>query len=125
MISHEARHRGLQQENICPGDVVEFTCKRSESSPSTVRWFADGVSIYTFVIPHDIGSPDANQTSNFGIIGVLVNQTTLTLRVNSNSANAITNGTLVACGERGGSTSQSISVNIIGIFNHQVHERNR
>ena len=115
VIPHEVRRQGLDQENPCPGDMVEFTCTRSESSPATVRWNTDGVVLYAFFIPEDINTANANQSSIPGLIGVLVNETKLTLLVDLNSSTRITNNTGITCGERG-ITSQTINLITIGMF---------
>ena len=117
MISHEARRQGLQQENPCPGDVVVFTCTRSETSPGTVSWYRDGLVTYTFIIPGQVNTANAVQTSIPGLTGVLVSETISTLQVDLNTTNIITNGTQVSCGEIGLGRIEDISLNIIGILN--------
>ena len=115
VIPHEVRRQGFVQENPCPGDMVEFTCTRSESSPAAVRWTVDGVVLYTYFIPSDINTASANQSSIPGLIGVLVNETKLTLIVDLNTSIRIINNTGIACGEIG-VTSQSINLMTIGMF---------
>ena len=81
MIPHEVRPQGHGQENPCPGDTVEFTCTRSESTPVTVRWTTNGGLLYTFVIPEYFESSDANQSNRPGLISTLVNSAMFTLLV--------------------------------------------
>ena len=115
VIPHEVRRQGLDQENPCPGDMVEFTCTRSEASPAAVRWTADEMPLYTHFIPQDINS--ANQSSIPGLIGVLVNETKLTLLVDLNTSTRIINNTGITCGEvLRDITSQTINLMTIGMF---------
>ena len=113
VIPHELRRQSLIQENPCPGDMVEFTCTRSESSPAAVRWNADGVPLYTYFIPQDINN--ANQSNIPGLIGVLVNETKLTLLVDLNTSTRIINNTGITCGEIG-IPGQTINLMTIGMF---------
>lgn len=116
MIPAEAKRQGLGQENPCPGDRVVFYCVRNESSPAAVRWIANGVPLYTFGIPADIGTPNAVQSAGFvGLIGNLVNTTLFTLTVDLTTSVDIVNGTGVACGEVISATrSQTMNLFIIG-----------
>ena len=97
VIPHEVRRQGLNQEDPCPGDMVEFTCTRSESSNAAVAWTADGEPLYDFVIPRDIGTSRANQSSLPGITGILINETTLKLFVDLATLNSGINGSGIAC----------------------------
>ena len=108
------RLQHISQENPCPGDLVELTCIRSESSPAAVRWTADGEPLYTFGIPMDIGTPNANHSHIVGLIGVIINETTLTLMADLKNATFM-NGTKVICGDIiRGNSSQPIIFSIIG-----------
>ena len=112
----EVIRQGIGQDNPCPGDRVVFTCTRSESSPTAVRWTANGTPLYTFGIPSDLGTPRANQDAGFpGLVGTLVDATMFTLLVDLTLATDIINGTAVACGEViSGVTSPIFTLFIIG-----------
>ena len=100
MFPGEAKRQGIPLDNPCPGDRIVFTCSRSDPSEAAVRWTADGIPLYTFGIPSDIGTPRASQNVGFpGIIGVLLDATTFTLSVDLATSVHIVNGTQVACGE--------------------------
>ena len=116
MIPHEVRRQGLNQGKPCPGDMVEFTCTRSESSAATIRWTVDGVALYTFGIPDDIASANANQSTILGLTAIILNATTLKLLVDLSTTitSGITNSTGVVCGEIGGNSSQTLALNVIG-----------
>ena len=113
VIPIEVRRQGLGQENPCPGDAIELTCIRSESSPAAVRWIANGTTLYTFGIPSDIGTQLANQSSRVGLIGVIINETTLTLLADLKNAPFV-NNTRLTCGEIGGNSSPPIILSIFG-----------
>ena len=113
VIPHEVRRQTLGQENPCPGDMVEFTCIRSESTQAIVRWTADGNVLYAFFIPDYIGTSNANLSNIPGFIGILINSTLFTLLVDLNTSNTV-NGSQVACDEVDGNSSKSISLSIIG-----------
>ena len=92
-----------------------FSCVRNDSSGAAVRWTANGVPLYTFGIPTDIGTDAATQTGFDGLIGTLVNSTLFTLTVDLTTSTMIQNGTGVACGELvSGITSQTMNLFIIG-----------
>ena len=102
VFTSEAKRQGICQDNPCPGDRVVFTCTRNETSEDriAVRWTANGIPLYTFGIPNDIGTPRANQDAGFpGLIGVLIDARTFTLSVDLSASIDIINGTQVACGE--------------------------
>ena len=110
VISQKARWNGLQDP--CPGDSVKFTCALNNSLSSALRWTTDGISLYTFLIPGDIGSV---QSGIPGVVGTLTNATFSTLLINLADSD-IQNGTEVGCTDSGGSTSsQTIILKIIGI----------
>ena len=113
VIPHDVRRQYLNQENPCPEDIVELTCIRSESSPAAVRWTADETRLYTFGIPSDIGTPSANQSSRIGLIGVIINETTLTLLAHLKNAPFV-NNTRLTCGEIGGNSSSPLILSIFG-----------
>ena len=103
------------QEDPCPGDMVEFTCTRSESSNAVVEWTADREPLYDFVIPRDIGTSRANQSSLPGITGILINETKLKLFVDLATSNSVINGSGIACGNSiSGASSQRVTLQIIG-----------
>ena len=111
VVPHDVRRRGLAQENPCPGDTVEFTCTRSESSAAIVRWIADETPLYTFLIPDDLTtSPYPSHMPGF--TGALINETTLTLSINLTATVSVTvvNGTRVVCGNAGRNVSQILSI---------------
>ena len=116
VIPAEAKRKGLGQQSPCPGDVIVFTCLRSEPSQAAVRWTADGLALYTFGIPIDIGTPNANQNSGFsGVIARLVNRTVITLTVDLSNSTVIKNNTRIACGEVvNGNSSEIFNVFVIG-----------
>ena len=115
VIPAEAKRQGLGQQYPCPGDRIVFTCLRNDSSDAAVRWTANGIPLYTFGIPRDIGTPAATQTGFPGLIGTLVNQTVFTLTVDLTTSMNIQNGTGVACGEVvSGTTSGTMNLFIIG-----------
>ena len=95
--------------------MVEFTCTRSESSVTSVRWVTDGVHLYSFSIPRDIGTTNANQSSVTGITGVLINNTTLKLLVDLTLSTRIFNNAGIRCEDAiSGESSQTINLEIIG-----------
>ena len=118
VIPAEAKRQGIRQDNPCPGDVIEFTCTCNESSPAAVRWSADGIALYTFGIPADLGTPKAIQNASFpGLIGTLVDAATFMLIYTADLVTSadIVNGTQVTCGEIiTGITSLPQTVFIIG-----------
>ena len=116
MYPAEEKRQGLGQENPCPGDTVVFYCVRNESSPAAVRWTANGVPLYTFGIPGDLGTPNAIQSAGFvGLVGNLTSATVFTLTVDLTMSVDIVNGTGVACGEViSGITSETMNLFIIG-----------
>ena len=118
VIPHEVRRQGLNQENPCPGDKVEFTCTRSETTPVGIRWIANEIPLYAFGIPVDIGGPNANQSQGFpGISAILVNNTTVKLFVDLNCSSIVGNGTTlrVTCESIPGSqSSANQTLTIIG-----------
>ena len=117
MIPHEVKRQGLNQENPCPGDMVEFICTRSESSVTSVRWIADESILYSFSIPRDIGTTNANQSSVTGITGVIMNNTTLKLLVDLTLSTRIINSSEIKCEDAiSGVSSQSIMLHIIGKY---------
>ena len=98
----EAKRQAIRQDNPCPGDRIVFTCIRNETPtvPIAVRWTANGIPLYTFGIPRDIGTPRANQDAGFpGLIGTLVDATMLTLLVDLTVSRDISNGTEIVCDE--------------------------
>ena len=112
----ETKRQGISQNNPCPGDTVVFTCTRSEGSPAVVRWTANGIPLYTFGIPSDIGTPRASQNAGFpGLVGTLVDSDMLTLLVDLSISSDVVNGTAIACGEvTTGITGPSFILLIIG-----------
>ena len=85
--------------------------------PIAVRWTASGTPLYTFGIPRDIGTPRASQDAGFpGLVGTLVDATTLTLLVDLTVTRDITNGTEIVCDEvTSGITSPKFTLFIIGM----------
>ena len=114
VIPQEARRQGLNQENPCTEDMVQFTCTRSESL-GDMRWSANGETLYTFLIPDDINTTNARRSSILGVTGVIINETTLTLLVDLSISTKIVNGSEVECGRRRSSASQSASVILVTI----------
>ena len=113
VIPQEVRRQGLNQENPCTEDMVEFTCTRSESL-GDMRWSANGETLYTFLIPDDINTTNARRSSILGVTGVIINETVLTLLVDLSISTKIVNGSEVECGGRN-SASQSASVILVTI----------
>ena len=101
-----------------------YSCVRNESSPAAVRWTANGVPLYTFGIPGDLGTSRAIQSAGFvGLIGSLVNETLFTLTVDLTTSIDIVNGTGVACGELiTGVNSDTMNLFIIGKNNNQFSD---
>ena len=95
-----------------------FTCIRNEisgESPVAVRWTANGIPLYTFGIPNDIGTPQATQDGFAGVIGMLIDAKTLTLSVDLLTSVVITNGTQITCGEvLNGISSPPVTLFVIG-----------
>ena len=120
MFPSEAKRQSIRQDNPCPGDRVLFTCTRNETSnvPIAVRWTANGIPLYTFGIPRDIGTPRANQDAGFsGLVGTLVDATMITLLVDLTVSMDVINGTEIACDEvTSGITSPRLILFITGII---------
>ena len=116
----EARRQGLVQEDPCPSDMIVFTCTRSISSTVTytLLWAitSSPIDLYSFNIPDDIGTPNANKSSVPGFIGVLVNDRTFLLVVNLRiTSTHVLNTREMFCGQIGGPISDpSKTVMIVG-----------
>lgn len=93
VIASEERRQSLTQDNPCPGDTVIFICSLN-GSLSLVRWDLDGEQLYSFGNPADIGM---QASTNVGLIGSLVNATTLTLTVDLSVSSSVMNGTVLSC----------------------------
>ena len=109
VVPHDVRRQGLAQEDPCPGDTVEFTCTRSESSAAIVRWSAGETPLYTFLIPGDL-TRGPYRSHMPGLRGSLINETTLMLSINLTASVSVANGTRVVCGDVERNVSQPLSI---------------
>ena len=93
---------------------MDYTCSINGSTSSTVRWSANETTLYTFVVPGDVGRV---QIAVIGVIGTVVNTTTLSLSVNLGGVdpNIFTNGTEISCVEvSGGTLNVAEALTVIG-----------
>ena len=78
---------------------------------------------YSFSIPRDIGTVNANQSSVTGITGVIMNNTTLKLLVDLTFSTRIMNNTRITCEDAvSGESSQGINLEIIGKGNNIIND---
>lgn len=111
VIPANAIRQSLSQIDPCPGDMVEFNCTLRDSSSSSLRWTANGSTLYTFLIPGDISSPV--QSNIPGYSGSLINERTSTLLATLSEIHGIINGTNIGC--TSGAISANLTLNLIGM----------